>query len=76
MTGNKATFTSVDSETYTSFFPSPMGLEMLENHLFIEKPGYYAGRSLEESRELLKSVGLKPTTWEEYLVRNKDLFKS
>jgi len=53
-----------------------MGKEMLENHLFIEEPGYYAGRSLEESRELLKSVGLKPTTWEEFLVKNKDFFKS
>jgi len=51
-----------------------MATEMLENHLFIENPGYYAGRSLKESLDLLSEVGLKPTTWKEFLERNKAAF--
>lgn len=47
---------------------------MLENHLFIEEPGYYAGKSLSESLDLLQKVGLKPTTWKEFLVKNKAAF--
>lgn len=51
-----------------------MGVEMLENHLFIEEPGYFAGKSLDESLNLLRKVGLKPTTWKEFLVKNKAAF--
>ncbi|VUC30826.1 unnamed protein product [Clonostachys rosea] len=74
ITGKQGKFISIDSETYKSFLPGPMADEMLENHLFIEEPGYYAGRSLEESRQLLTSVGLQPTTWKAFLMKNKDSF--
>lgn len=74
MTGGKANFVKLDADTFKGFFPSPLGVEMLENHLFIEEPGYYAGKSLDESRDLLRKVGLKPTTWKEFLARNKAAF--
>ena len=40
---------------------------MLENHLFVEEPGYYNGEGLEWSLGLLDG---KPTTWKEYLERS------
>ncbi|KAJ3542811.1 hypothetical protein NM208_g3900 [Fusarium decemcellulare] len=74
ITGNKARFISVDTESYKNSLPAPMADEMMENHWFIEDPGYFAGRSLKESLDLLASVGLKPTTWKDYLTNNKGLF--
>jgi uncharacterized protein YbjT (DUF2867 family) len=41
VTGRRANFVQVDAETYKSFLPLSMAQEMLENHLFIEEPGYY-----------------------------------
>lgn len=73
-TGKKGRFVSVDKETYKGFLPEPMAEEMLENHLFIEDPGYFAGKSLKESLDLLAGVGLKPTSWKQFLARNKASF--
>ncbi|KAK2601134.1 hypothetical protein N8I77_010604 [Diaporthe amygdali] len=74
VTGNAARFVQIDAETYKSFIPGPMADEMLENHLFIEKPGYYNGEDLKESLDLLAGVGLKPTSWKEFLEANKAAF--
>lgn len=74
VTGKKAQYLQVDAETYKSFLPEPIALEMLENHLFVEDPGYYAGKDLEESLDLLASVNLKPTSWKEFLAKNKAHF--
>ncbi|PON28865.1 hypothetical protein TGAM01_v201973 [Trichoderma gamsii] len=74
VTGRKANFVKLDADTFTSFFPSPFGVEMLENHLFIEEPGYFAGKSLDESLDLLRKVGLKPATWKQFLAKNKAAF--
>lgn len=65
---------TIDAETCKSFLPGPLADEMLENHLFIEEPGYYAGRDLKESLNLLADVGLKPTTWKDFLLANKAQF--
>lgn len=46
-----------DSDTFKSIIPGPMGVEMLENHLFIADPGYYNGQSLKESHDLLAEAG-------------------
>ncbi|KZL86837.1 family transcriptional regulator [Colletotrichum incanum] len=75
VTGKPARFITVDAETYKSFVPGPIADEMLENHLFIEDPGYYAGRDLKGSLELLAGVGLKPTSWKEFLEANKTAFQ-
>ncbi|KAM0425844.1 hypothetical protein ACHAPT_008782 [Fusarium lateritium] len=72
--GKKARFVPIDAATYKSFLPDQLADEMLENHLFIEEPGYYNGRDLEESLGLLNSVGLQPTTWKEFLKSRKDEF--
>ncbi|KAJ5306190.1 hypothetical protein PENANT_c024G06725 [Penicillium antarcticum] len=72
VTGKKTNFVQVDSETYKSFMPGPMGEEMLENHLFIESPGYYNGKSLKESNDLLKKHGYEATSWKQFLEKNKD----
>ena len=71
VTGKKTQFVQVDSDTYKSFIPGPMGEEMLENHLFIENPGYYNGKSLKESNDLLKKHGYQPTSWKEFLEKSK-----
>ncbi|GJC80878.1 nmrA-like family domain-containing protein 1 [Colletotrichum liriopes] len=75
ITGKPARFVTIDAETYKSFIPGPLADEMLENHLFIEDPGYYAGKDLKDSLELLAEVGLKPTSWKEFLEANKTAFQ-
>lgn len=74
VTGEPGRFVQIDAETYKGFLPGPMADEMLENHLFIEEPGYYAGADLKESLDLLAGVGLKPTSWKEFLKANKTAF--
>lgn len=71
MTGKKTRFVQVDSETYKGFLPPPLAEELLDNHLFIENPGYYNGRSLDGSKKLLSEFGLKATSWEEFVKKNK-----
>ncbi|KAF4926202.1 NmrA-like family domain-containing protein 1 [Colletotrichum viniferum] len=75
VTGKTARFVQIDAETYKGFFPAPMADEMLENHLFIGEPGYYAGKDLKESLDLVSGVGLKPTSWKEFLEANKAAFQ-
>ncbi|KAF3396136.1 NmrA-like family domain-containing protein 1 [Penicillium rolfsii] len=72
VTGQKTRYVQVDSDTYKSFMPPAAADELLENHLFIENPGYYNGRSLEDSQKLISSLGLKTTTWKEYVEKHKD----
>lgn len=74
VTGKAARFVQIDADAYKSFFPGPLADEMLENHLFIEEPGYYAGADLKESLTLLASVGLKPTGWKQFLEANEAAF--
>ncbi|KAF2032890.1 putative nucleoside-diphosphate-sugar epimerase [Setomelanomma holmii] len=61
VTGKKTAFVQLDEKTYKSFLPEPVAQELLENHLFIEVPGYYGGESLEKSHAILdkKLVSLK-----------------
>ncbi|KAG7284370.1 hypothetical protein NEMBOFW57_010743 [Staphylotrichum longicolle] len=67
VTGKKASYVQVTPEQYKSFLPAAMAEEMLENHLFIESPGYFNGASLKESLDLLDE---KPTTWKEYVKKS------
>lgn len=71
VTGRKTNFLQVSDEQYKSYFPKFMAQEMLENHKFIEEPGYYGGSSLKESLALLDG---KPTTWQAFL-KNSGAFK-
>ncbi|KAH8593909.1 hypothetical protein B0O99DRAFT_546561 [Bisporella sp. PMI_857] len=75
VTGKKGRFVSIDAETYKSFFPGTLGDELLDNHLFIEDPGYFVGKSLKDSLDILAEVGLKPATWKEFLEKNKSAFQ-
>ncbi|KAI8932418.1 hypothetical protein NX059_010604 [Plenodomus lindquistii] len=68
VTGKQTKFVQVPAEVYKSFLPEFMAQEMLENHLFMEEPGYYNGESLDKSHELVKG---KLTTVEEYLKASK-----
>jgi hypothetical protein len=72
VTGKKTQFAQVDEATYKSFLPEFMAQEMLENHLFIEKPGYYGGEGLEKSHEMLEE---KLVGWKEY-VQQSAAFKA
>jgi hypothetical protein len=68
VTGEKMAFMQVSPEQYRGYLPANVAQEMLETHLFIENPGYYAGESLEESLQLLEET---PTTWKEFVERLK-----
>lgn len=67
VTGKKTKYVQVSAEQYKSFLPAAMAEEMLENHLFVEEPGYYNGASLEESLSVLED---KPTTWKEFITKS------
>lgn len=72
VTGKKTRYVQVDAASYKGFMPAPVADELLENHLFIEEPGYYNGRSLEGSKRLLSGLGLKATSWKEYVQKHKE----
>jgi hypothetical protein len=67
VTGKKTHFAQVDEATYKSFLPEFMAEEMLENHLFIENPGYYGGAGLEKSHEILEE---KLVGWKEFVEKS------
>ncbi|KAH7092624.1 putative NmrA family transcriptional regulator [Paraphoma chrysanthemicola] len=71
VTGKKTGFVRLDEGTYKSFLPEFMAQEMLENHLFIENPGYYGGEDLEKSHAILDE---KLVSLEEFL--EKSSFKA
>jgi hypothetical protein len=63
-TGKKTHFAQVTAEQYKGFLPEFIAQEMLENHLFIEEPGYYNGAELKESHDILEE---KLTSWKEFI---------
>ncbi|KAH3161880.1 hypothetical protein KXW84_007658 [Aspergillus fumigatus] len=67
VTGQKARFVQVDPDTFKSFMPGLIGEEMLQNHLFIENPGYFNGRDLKESNDWLEKAGYQLMSWREFL---------
>ncbi|KAF4309084.1 putative family transcriptional regulator [Botryosphaeria dothidea] len=70
VTGKKTHFVRVSSEQYKSFLPEAIAEEMLENHLFIEDPGYYNGESLKPSHDIVED---NLVSWKDY-VRNSGAF--
>lgn len=58
----------VSEEVYKGFLPEFMAQEILENHLFIEKPGYYAGETLDKSHGILED---KLVSWKEFVEKSK-----
>jgi hypothetical protein len=62
-TGKKTQYFQIDEKTYKSYLPEFMAQEMLENHLFIEEPGYYGGETLDKSHSILDE---KLVSWKEY----------
>lgn len=74
VTGQKARFVQVDPDTFKSFMPGLIGEEMLQNHLFIENPGYFNGRDLKESNDWLEKAGYQLMSWREFLEWNKAAF--
>ncbi|KAL1615331.1 hypothetical protein SLS54_009112 [Diplodia seriata] len=67
VTGKKTRFVQVSNEQYKGFLPEKIAEEMLENHLFIEDPGYYNGADLKDSLGLLEE---KPVTWKEFVAKS------
>lgn len=74
VTGKQAHFVEIDQNTYKSFLPPQMAEEMLENHLLMDGPGYYAGHSLAESTALVEDAGMKLTSWRDFLTKNAESF--
>jgi hypothetical protein len=62
----------LDNNTYKSFLPEFIAQEMLENHLFIEEPGYYLGEGLEKSHENVEEALV---SWKEF-AGSKSAFKN
>jgi hypothetical protein len=71
-TGKKTQFVQLDNNTYKSFLPEFIAQEMLENHLFIEEPGYYLGEGLEKSHENVEEALV---SWKEF-AGSKSAFKN
>lgn len=67
VTGKKTHFAQVTPDQYKSFLPAFIAEEMLENHLFIEEPGYYNGTELKESHDILED---KLVGWEDFIKKN------
>ena len=65
--GKSASFIQVSSEQYLASLPPVVAKEFLENHLFIEEPGYYLGEPLEPTLELVDS---EPSSWEEFVEKH------
>lgn len=66
--GKPAQAVQISDDKFKSFLPPAAAQELLENMKLLEDPGYYAGESLEESLSLLEE---KPTTWKEFVQKNK-----
>jgi len=64
VTGKKTSYVQVTPEQYKAAMPAAIATEFLENHLFIEDPGYFNGDSLEESLAILED---EPTKWTEFI---------
>ncbi|KAJ6070549.1 NmrA family transcriptional regulator [Penicillium canescens] len=69
VTGKKAKYLQIPAEDYKAALPTVMAVELLENHLFIEDPGYFNGAGLEKSLAILEE---KPTTWKEFIKKSND----
>lgn len=67
VTGKKAVFVQVTPDQFKASLPDVVAQEFLENHLFIEEPGYYLGEPLDESLKLLDS---KPVDWATFVKKN------
>jgi hypothetical protein len=66
-TGKKTHYAQVSGEQYKGFLPAFIAEEMLENHQFIDEPGYYNGAELEESHGIVED---KLVTWEEFVKKS------
>lgn len=69
--GKPATYQQIPHDVFKTFLPDVIAQEMLENLLLLEAPGYYGGQDLAESLALLDE---KPTTWREYVEKNKEKY--
>ncbi|KAL7939283.1 hypothetical protein V8C35DRAFT_286224 [Trichoderma chlorosporum] len=66
--GKPAQAVQIDDDKFKSFLSPVAAQELLENMKLLEDPGYYAGESLAGSLSLLEE---KPTTWTEFVEKNK-----
>ncbi|KAF5861644.1 hypothetical protein ETB97_012731 [Aspergillus alliaceus] len=69
ITGQKAKYLQIPPEDFKAAYPPTIAAEFLENHLFIEEPGYFNGASLEKSLEILEEG---TTSWREFLKKSND----
>ncbi|QYS96775.1 NmrA domain-containing protein [Trichoderma simmonsii] len=67
--GKPAHAVQIDDDKFKSFLSPVAAQELLENMKLLEDPGYYAGESLAGSLALLEE---KPTTWKEFVEKNKE----
>lgn len=74
VTGKKGRYVQLEQEVYKGFLPPPIAQEILENELLCEEPGFFNGGTLDEGHGLLEGVGLKTTSWKEFLEARKGLF--
>ena len=75
VTGKKGRYMQVEADKYKTFLPPPMAQEILENHFLLEDTGYFGSESLDDGKALLQKFGMRPTTWKEFIAKNKDAFE-
>ncbi|KAJ5617300.1 hypothetical protein N7537_002414 [Penicillium hordei] len=70
--GKHTELVRLTEEEYKAYvIPSSFGQEAYETYLLMVDPGYYVGKGLGESLELLDE---KPTSWKEFVHKNKHKF--
>ncbi|KAM3510866.1 hypothetical protein MY11210_005469 [Beauveria gryllotalpidicola] len=72
VTGKKARFVQVTPEELLGPQPGTLAIELVENLLFIENPGYFLGASLDAS---LRLVDEKPTSWADFVKTNSEVWE-
>lgn len=66
-TGKKTHYMQVTPEMYKGFLPDFIAEEMLQNHQFIDEPGYYNGAELKASHDVVED---KLVSWEEFIKKS------
>ncbi len=67
VSGKKIVYIQISNDQYTAPLPPSVAQELLEDHLFVDEPGYYLGESLEPSLDFLDS---EPNSFERFVQKN------
>jgi uncharacterized protein YbjT (DUF2867 family) len=74
VTGKPVRLLHADEATYFKFMPPLIGIHAYDIDRVFDDVGYFAGEDLKESLNILAEAGSQPTTWKDFVERNKAAF--